>query len=313
MRTLQIILLVVFLLSLLTGVRMIEPGERAVIKRFGRVLDYKPGPGLYVGLPWGIDEIYRVQVQRVRSVQIGYLPELDDESGQNVPAGQLVTGDHNLVNIQATLYFVVHDDEVEKFVFQQERAEDLLARAGEAVLSQWVASHEVDTVILTGKAAKLPGGRQSLRDVLVEQTQERLADYQLGIEIKDARITLLNPPAPVKEAFDEVYQAETQIKTLEYKAREYATRQISDAQADAYQVKQKADAYHYQQKTQAEALAKSFEKWVATAEKMKKQDPDYLNAIWWDQITEVYAILGANGKIYPHDGSEMDFTIVPKK
>ena len=38
---------------LLTGVYQIRPEERAVVRRLGRVVA-KPGPGLWVGLPWAL-------------------------------------------------------------------------------------------------------------------------------------------------------------------------------------------------------------------------------------------------------------------
>jgi membrane protease subunit HflK len=314
LRFLYYLLGIALLLSLLTGLRAIEPGEKAVVLRFGRVVA-TPGPGLYVGLPWGIDQVYRVAVNRTRSVQIGYQPDQDDESGLTPVPGQLVTGDHNLVNIQAILDYVVRENEVEHFVFQQERAEELLARTAESVLSQWVATHGVDTVILKGKVAKLQPGHASLRDVLMEETQKRLDDYQLGVEIKDARLLRLDPPPAVKDAFDEVYQAETQIKTLEYQAKGYATRIENEAKSNADDVRQKADGFHYQKIKQAERQAESFEKWVVLAKKMKAQDPYYLNAVWWDQVTELYALLKANGQIDLLDhrlgAGGLDLTIVP--
>jgi membrane protease subunit HflK len=255
-----------------------------------------------------------VPVNRVRSVQVGYVPEQEDDSGLAVLSGQMVTGDHNLVSIRAVLDYAVRENEVEKFVFQQDRAEELLARTASAVLSQWVATHGVDTVILTGKLARVDGGL-SLREVLVGETEKRLEDYGLGIEIKDARLTYLSPPPAVKEAFDEVYQAETQIKTLEYQAKEDATRLKSAAEASAYQVKQSADGAYYQKVTQAEAQAKSFEKWVELAKKMKAQDPNYLNSVWWDQVTELYALIRANGQIDLLDhrlgSGGLDLTVVP--
>jgi membrane protease subunit HflK len=317
MRYVYYVLLVAFLLSLLTGVRTIEPGEKAVVLRFGRILPDRPGPGLYVGLPWGIDQVYRVQVQRVRSVQIGYAPEQDDETGTAVLSGQLVTGDHNMVNIQAVIYYVVRDDdnEIARFVFQQQRVEELLARTAETVLSQWVATHGVDTVILTGKAAKLGDGQTSLHDVLVDGTQQRLEKYELGIDIKDARINILSPPAAVKPAFDKVYQAETQIKTLKFQAEEEARAKKSAAKARAHDIEQSANAYYYKKKAMAEAQAKSFERWVELAKKMKAQDPYYLNSVWWDQVTELYTILKANGQIDLLDHrlgpGGLDFTVVP--
>src|SRR6516162_6908353 len=80
----------------LTGVTQVRPGERAVIRRFGRVLEDNPGPGLWFGLPWGMDRVDRIAIDRVRSVEVGYSPEEDDVG--LTPAGQLLTGDHNLVN-----------------------------------------------------------------------------------------------------------------------------------------------------------------------------------------------------------------------
>src|SRR5262249_39543919 len=78
MRYLLYLLGALFLASLLTGVTEIRPGERAVIRRFGRVLDDKPGPGLYIGLPWGLDQVDRVQVDLVRRVEVGYQPNAED-------------------------------------------------------------------------------------------------------------------------------------------------------------------------------------------------------------------------------------------
>src|SRR5262245_62159002 len=89
------------LLSLLTGVTQVQPGEVAVVRRFGRVLEERPRPGLYIGLPWGIDRVDRVAVDRVRRVTVGYAGE--SEILDSVPAGQMLTGDHNLVNIQAVI------------------------------------------------------------------------------------------------------------------------------------------------------------------------------------------------------------------
>jgi membrane protease subunit HflK len=316
MRWLLYIVVAAFLFSLLSGLRTVEPGERAVIERFGRVLKDKPGPGLYVGLPWGIDRVTRVPVQRIRSVTIGYSADTDDESDMTIPAGQLVTGDDNVVNIQVVLNYVVREDEVEKFAFQQDRAEALLARTAEAVLSQWVATNEVDTVLLKGKLPKLDEGKKSLRDALVDETQQRLdKNYDLGIEVQDARVTHLGAPAAVKAAFDEVDQAETKVKTLEHQALAYATFTVGAAKEKAYQIKQAANMFYNQKTTEAQGQAKSFDTWLTLAKKMKANDPYYLKTMWWDQIPELYNILRTNGQIDLLDhrlgANGLDFTIVP--
>ena len=80
-------------LYLLTGVVQVRRGERAVVRRVGRVLDVPLEPGLSVGLPWGMDRVDRVEVDFMRSVTVGYAEE---GNGDAMPVGQLLTGDHNL-------------------------------------------------------------------------------------------------------------------------------------------------------------------------------------------------------------------------
>src|SRR2546423_14517999 len=95
-------LLVLLLVGwLLTGVKEVRPGERAVVRRSGRVLDVQPRAGLWIGLPWGIDRVDRIPVEQIRRVDIGYRP---GESGADeTPAGQLLTGDRNLINVSLVL------------------------------------------------------------------------------------------------------------------------------------------------------------------------------------------------------------------
>src|SRR5437870_8644723 len=102
----RIILLAVALLllagSFLSAVTQVRRRERAVVRRFGRVLDEKPRPGLWIGLPWGMDRVDRVPVDLVRRVTVGYEPSEEAPAGM-IPIGQLLTGDRNLVNIQVVI------------------------------------------------------------------------------------------------------------------------------------------------------------------------------------------------------------------
>src|SRR5437660_770017 len=108
MKRLRYLLLIALAVYLLTGVAQIGPEERAVVRRFGKVVA-RPGPGLWVGLPWGIDRIDRVPVATVRRVVVGYQPDAFNDSA--MPAGQLLTGDQNLVNVQVAVDYAVAEGE----------------------------------------------------------------------------------------------------------------------------------------------------------------------------------------------------------
>src|SRR5215472_14703853 len=120
------ILGVLLVVWLQTGVTEIRPGERAVVRRFGRVLDVQPRAGWWVGLPWGIDRVDRVAVEQLRRVSVGYRPE-EGGGQEETPSGQQLTGDHNLVNVQVVLTYTVDPEAVVDYVMQRDNAEGLLA------------------------------------------------------------------------------------------------------------------------------------------------------------------------------------------
>src|SRR5438552_16014743 len=107
MLRLRYLLILALAAYLLTGVAQVRPEERAVVRRFGKVVA-RPGPGLWVGLPWGIDRVDRVPVRTLRQVTVGYDPATaSDAPGTGAPPGQLLTGDQNLVNVQFVLAYAI--------------------------------------------------------------------------------------------------------------------------------------------------------------------------------------------------------------
>jgi modulator of FtsH protease HflK len=135
-----------------TSLTLVKPGERAVVRRFGRVLPNKPGPGLYCGLPWGLERVDRVPVGEARRVSVGFTGKEDDEAV--TPAGQLLTGDHNLINVQAEISYRVNEENVEQFALNADRVDPLLARLAIAALTEWIAGHDVDRVLASRKKSK---------------------------------------------------------------------------------------------------------------------------------------------------------------
>ena len=49
--------------SLMSCVTQVRSDERAVVRRFGRILPEKARPGLLFGLPWGLDRVNRVSLK----------------------------------------------------------------------------------------------------------------------------------------------------------------------------------------------------------------------------------------------------------
>ena len=87
MRRLRYLLPLLLLAYLLTGVAQVGYDERAVVRRFGRVID-RTGPGLRIGLPWGGDQVDKFKVRTVQ-LTVGYNP---DETAEHI-AGRVTRWD----------------------------------------------------------------------------------------------------------------------------------------------------------------------------------------------------------------------------
>lgn len=273
-----------------TSLTQIQPGERGVVRRFGRVLDHKPGQGLHVGFPWGVDVVDCVPVGRVRRVSVG-VPSgaKEDDDANTVPPGQMLTGDHNLVNVQAEIYYKVNEHEVANFVLQADRVDALVARMSEAVLAEWIGGRTVDDVLLRGKIA-LPAFVQA-------QVQRRLQPYRLGIEIEQASVTKLYPPDEVKEAFDRLAQAQATIRTQVYRAEQDANRRLQETQAEVVRLKRSASAYANEELVKSKAEASSFLQRLEQYRKIARDNPDTLNAMWLDEMTRLFARMRETGRV----------------
>ncbi len=299
-----LLLAVVGLGYLSTGVVQVLPGQRAVVRRFGRVLDERPNPGLWIGLPWGMDRVDRIAVDRVQSVTVGFP---DEDSGSVVPAGQMLTGDHNLVNVQATIYYEVQPDNVVDYAIQIDRVESTLARLVESVLGEWVAGRTVDDVLLNGK--------QEMPRWLVKETQNRLPEYRLGVQVVDARVGLIAPPDDVKPYFDRVATAQTGIATKINRANQEKVNRQRTTEAYCYSVKQQAASDAHTWTLLASEEAKSFRRRLQEYQRGVRDNPLYLRQIWEEERGKLLARLKENkqlGLLDHHLGPDgLDLTIAP--
>lgn len=276
-----------------TAITLVQPGERAVVRRFGRLLDHKPQPGLHVGLPWGIDRVDRVPIGQVRRVVVGFsAPSEKDE--EETPPGQLLTGDHNLVNVEVEVFYTIREEQVEKFVLKQDVADPLVERVAEAALARWLAGRPVDgrpqdAVLLRGQALLPP--------YLREEIQDRLEPYDLGIAIEEAVVRRLYAPEEVKDAFDEVSQAQAGMKTRLNQAEQVARRRFLEAQGEEFRMLSLAKAYAQEKTQEAQADADGFRRRLATYRTIAAAEPNYLDRLWLEEMTRIYSEMRRTGRI----------------
>lgn len=276
-----------------TCLTQVEPGERGVVLRFGRPVAVV-GPGLYVGWPWGIDRLQRVSIDRLRRVEIGFNPGEADDVSFTSPVGQLLTGDHNLVNVQVVIEYDVQEEAVERFMLYGDQADALVARAAEAVLAEWVAGRDVDEVLLRGKA--------TLPLVLVAKTQQRLAPYQLGVRIQQANVSYLSPPRQVKEDFEAVTRAQAEVQTRINESRQEAETRWERALAAKFDVEKETANWVNKKRALAQADAVVFINRLEFFKPLMQTRPGYLGVAYREQLTAFLTRLQETGRLRIIDG-----------
>jgi membrane protease subunit HflK len=282
-----------------------------VVRRFGRILETAVEPGLYIGLPWGMDRLDRVPIGLIRKTTVGHITK-ESEDPNVTPVGQLLTGDHNLVNVQIEVYYTVNKDAVARYVLQADSIDALVARVAETRLAEWVAGRAVDDILLRGKTA--------LPNWLVGELRTSLASYELGINVDNATVTHLLPPTEVKKYFDDVARVQTEIRTAKNRAEQDADSQYRDTAARVFETQRRTAAYANEQRLAAQAEAMNFDKRRQQYQRLQRDNPHYLAGIWWAEMSQLYAKMRANGRIdlldHYLDGDGLNITqmpLLPKK
>lgn len=225
----------IFAVYVLTGIYIVNPGEQAVIRRFGALQPGTVTEGIHYRLPAPIDQVEKVNVSEVRRADIGMSLEEHMHQGDDSPkAIQLLTGDENIITSEAIVHYKVKD--AAAFLYNVDsNDEQLVRRSVESALVELMANMAVDDILSTEKVAA--------QNFVIEEVQNTLDSYDSGIQVTAFNIQNINPPEAVAAAFldvnaakedkeKEINQANGYYNSLIPEARGKADAQI--AQAEAY-------------------------------------------------------------------------------
>lgn len=211
--------------------RQLEPGEQAVILRFGKVVAAADGTtvhtkGIVWALPYPIHEVVKISVGESRTVRssVGW-PRLRDEEiyeaddaiiGEfsELPPGQhgyTLSSDHNIIHVRVTAKYRISDPVQFEFEF---------------------ADAEVSLTNIIDNAVLYASARMKADDALFNDTDvyketveirvKKLIDrMRLGVTIEALSVEKV-PPLATKLEFDAVQESEQERSTSINEARGYA-------------------------------------------------------------------------------------------
>ncbi|MHB1159949.1 MAG: FtsH protease activity modulator HflK [Chloroflexota bacterium] len=219
---------------LLSGLYYVQPGEMAVLLRFGRWQGGQVGPGLHYRLPWPFESATNVAVAEVRRL--------------TAPPVEILTGDENLVTASLAVQYDISSPS--DYLFSTSEPSRLMGTAAGAALRQAVGEKTIDYLLTTGRGETEARSAESLQAIL--------DSYRAGIRVLDVQLVGIVPPKEVADAFVDVASAREDKSTFVDEALAYQNEVIPKARGEAGKMGREAEAYRAEKINTAQGDAQRF-------------------------------------------------------
>ena len=220
-------------LWLASGLYIVNPGEHAVIQRFGALSRTQAEPGLGYHLPMPIETRTVINVEEIRKMTIGY-EEARAGTQRDLPAESLMlTADRNIVDLDLEIQWNIKS--AEEFLFTIKDQESTIKKVAESAVREIAGQTNMFPIITTR--------RQEVADRTKAIIQENLDEYHSGVNITQILIQSAEVHPEVQKAFQDVQSAKQDAEDEQNQAEAYREDILPKARGQAFQMVQEAEAY----------------------------------------------------------------------
>jgi membrane protease subunit HflK len=280
-----ILAVVVVLVFLFTSYYQVEPDEVGVVQRFGRFVGTS-GPGPHLKIPFGVDSVTKVPVQRTLKLEFGFRTvraaiksEFAPPTPETAAESAMLTGDLNVAVVEWVVQYKITDPK--KYLFDVREPTATFRDMSEAVMRQVVGDHSVDEVITIGRETIALEAKQQLQDLCNL--------YGIGIDVQQLVLQDVNPPDAVKPAFNEVNQAIQEKERAINDAWADYNKSVPRAKGEAEQAIRSAEGYALERVNKAQGDASRFE---ALYEEYRKAAAVTRKRIYFETLAQVLPKVG---------------------
>ncbi|HXV76048.1 MAG TPA: FtsH protease activity modulator HflK [Candidatus Polarisedimenticolaceae bacterium] len=215
----------------------IEPEAVGVVLTFGK-FSQTTEPGLHLKLPWPIQSVTEVAVQRQLKQEFGFRteePGVRTRYAQGTFEGEslMLTGDLNVAVVEWTAQYRV--DDPYRYLFRVRSITETFRHMNEAVMRAVVGDRSVTEVLTIG--------RQEIATEAERRLQELCDQYESGIHVEQIVLQDVNPPEGVRDSFNEVNESQQERERMINDARADFNRVIPKARGEAAQMLKIAEGY----------------------------------------------------------------------
>ena len=271
------IMALVFLLAVgaLTCFYTVNDKQQAVVTTFGKVTDVVDA-GVHFKLPFGIQQVHKVDVNVYQKIELGYTTSGDNYYGVTVDnESSMITGDYNIVNVDFFVEYKISNPV--QYLYSSDQPELILKNLIQSQVRNVVGSSTVDSVLTDGK--------ENIQMQVKALVTDILAEYDIGLTLVDVKIQDAEPPTQdVIEAFKAVETAKQQAETVVNDAKAYQNAQLPKAKAEADKLIQNSE--YLKQKRINEAL-EQVAMFTAMYEEYAKNPQITRSRMYYEAIQEI--------------------------
>lgn len=244
------------LLYFLSGIYIVNPGEEAVIRRFGKWTNERITEGIHYRLPWPVDRLDKVNVEMIMRHTIGFPFEPHELSLCPSDVAETLTGDENIIDAKLMVHYRVKDPALYLFTLRPEdihrSTHRLVKDATRAVIVDLIGEMSMDEALTTAKGV--------FAERIKERTQFLLDRYGSGLQLVNINLEDASPypPEDVMEAFVDVQNAKEEREEKIHQAEAYYNTVVPDAEGQASRLIAAARGYKARVINEAKGDAEKF-------------------------------------------------------
>ena len=264
------------------GAYVVAPAERGVVTRFGAVQE-SAMPGLHWNWPSPIGRVEKVNVDEIRTLEIGYRSAARGQKTSLAKPDEalMLTSDENIVDIKFAVQYRIKD--AQEYLYKVSDPEDTLQQVIESAVREVVGKSDMDFV--------LTEGRSEITARVSTISQETLNSYNTGLLITGINMQNAQPPEQVQESFHDAVRAREDEQRLKNDAEAYANDVIPKARGASARQVEEANAYKEKVVAQAQGDADRFK---AILEQYRKAPEVTRQRMYMDTMEDV---LAGNSKV----------------
>ncbi|MFM8391231.1 MAG: FtsH protease activity modulator HflK, partial [Methylophilaceae bacterium] len=247
----------VLLVWVATGFYIVDQGSRGVVLRFGQHVETTmPGPRWH--MPFPIESVNVVNMEQVRTIEIGYRSaDGGAVRSKELKESLMLTDDENIIDLQFAVQYNLKN--VEDSLFSNRSAEDSVRGIAESAIREVVGKSKLDFALYEGREEVAVNTKKLMQDILDR--------YKTGINVVSVTMQNAQPPEQVQAAFEDAVKAKQDLERQKNEGQAYANDVIPKARGTASRLLQEAQGYKLRVENEAQGNVSRFNQIFAQYQK----------------------------------------------